>query len=152
WAIFINTLQHPSNSCNSLLAGETTMMGKEHFIETYGVPRYTLSSGGSGGAYTSLQVGDAFPGLFDGVYVTSAFPDALSIAYGGLDGHLLSHYFTVTDPTGFTDPQKVAVTGYLGIQAWLDAANQSQRTDPVPGRVDIAGYNSAVWNAAVPAA
>ena len=43
------------------------MMGKEHFIETFGVPLYTISTGGSGGAYTSLQVADAFPGLFDGV-------------------------------------------------------------------------------------
>ena len=49
--------------------------------------------GGSGGAYTSLQVADAFPGLFDGVVITSTFPDALSIAVAGLDAHLLTHYF-----------------------------------------------------------
>jgi hypothetical protein len=152
YALFINTLQHPSNSCNSFLAGETTMMGKEHFIETFGVPRFTVSTGGSGGAYTSLQVADAFPGLFDGVLISATFPDALSIALSGLDGHLLTHYFTVTDPASFTDDQKIAVTGYKGIQAWIDAANQAQRTDPVPGRVDIPGYNSAVWDSAVPAA
>jgi Tannase-like family of unknown function (DUF6351) len=152
WAIFINTLQHPSNSCNALVAGETTMMGKEHFIETFGVPLYTLSTGGSGGAYTSEQVADAFPGLFDGIRINAVFPDALSIALSALDGHLLTHYFGVTDPTGFTDDQKIAVTGYKGIQAWIDAANQAQRTDPVPGRADIPGYNSAVWDAAVPMA
>ena len=39
YALFINTLNHPTNSCNAFLAGETTMMGKEHFIETFGVPR-----------------------------------------------------------------------------------------------------------------
>ncbi len=151
WAVFINTLQHPSNSCNPFLAGEAAMMGKEHFIETFGVPAYTISMGGSGGAYTTLDIGDAFPGLFDGAIPTSTFPDAFSIANSGLDGHLLTHYFAVTNPTGFTDAQKVAVSGYKGIQAWVDAANQSQRTDPVPGRVDIAGYGSAVWNSAVPA-
>jgi len=150
YALFINTLNHPSNSCNPFLAGETTMMNKERFIETFGVPFFTVSMGGSGGAYTSLQVADAFPGLFDGVVITATFPDALSIAFAGLDGHLMTHYFAVTDPTGFTDAEKVAVTGYSGIQAFVDAANQSQRTDPVPGRVDIPGYNSAVWNAAVP--
>jgi hypothetical protein len=48
-------------------------------------------------------------------------------------------------------PQKVAITGYSGLQAFVDAANQGQRTDPVPGRADIEKYNSAVWNAAVPA-
>ena len=67
YALFINTLNHPTNSCNAFVAGETTMMGKEHFIETFGVPFYTISTGGSGGAYTSLQIADAFPGLIDGV-------------------------------------------------------------------------------------
>jgi hypothetical protein len=38
------------------------------------------------------------------------------------------------------------------MKAFVDAANQSQRTDPVPGRKDIDGYNSAVWNDAVPKA
>src|SRR4029453_13323881 len=58
----------------------------------------------------------------------------------------------VTNPTGFTDNEKVAVTGYRGIQGCIDAANQAQSTDPVPGRVDIPVYNSAVGDAAVPAA
>jgi hypothetical protein len=74
YALFINTLNHPTNSCNPFLAGETTMMGKEHFIETFGVPHFTVSTGGSGGAYTSLQVADAFPGLFDGVLISATFP------------------------------------------------------------------------------
>jgi uncharacterized tannase-like protein DUF6351 len=152
YALFINTLNHPTNSCNAFLAGETTMMGKEHFIETFGVPVYTISTGNSGGAYTSLQVADAFPGLIDGVSIGATFPDALSIALAGLDGHLLMHYFSATNPTGFTDAQKVAVSGYEGMKALIDAANQAQRTDPVPDRADIPGYQSARWNEAVPAA
>lgn len=150
YALFINSLNHPTNSCNAFLAGETAMMGKEHFIKTFGVPLFTVSTGGSGGAYTSLQVADEFPGLFDGVLIGATFPDALSIAYSGLDGHLLTHYFTVTDPSGFNDAEKVAVSGYKGVQAFFDAANQSGRTDPVPGRVDVTSYTSAVWNPVVP--
>ena len=152
WGIFINTLQNPSTSCNATVAGEATMMGKEHFIETFGVPTYTLSTGGSGGAITSEGVGNAFPGLFDGILISAAFPDTLAIPMSGADGHLLAHYFTVTNPAGFTVNQQVAVSGYKGQQAWYDAANQSGRIDPVPGRVDIPGYSSAVWNAAVPVA
>jgi hypothetical protein len=135
------------------------MMGKEHFIETFGVPFYTVSTGGSGGAYTSLQVADALPGIFDGVLVNSTFPDALSIALTGLDEHLLTRYFLTTNPTGFSDAQKLAATGYKTLRAWYDAALQSQRTDPVPGRADpippaplLGGYGSAVWNPAVPVA
>lgn len=151
YALFINTLNHPTNSCNAFLAGETTMMGKEHFIETFGAPAYTVSFGRSGGAYTSLQIADAFPGLFDGVEIAATFPDALSIALAGLDAHLLTHYFTAVNPSGFSDAQKVAVSGYAGMKAFIDAANQAQRTDPVPGRRDIEGYLSARWNDAVPA-
>lgn len=152
YALFINTLNHPTNSCNAFLAGETTMMGKEHFIETFGMPLYTMSTGGSGGAYTSLQVADAFPGLIDGVDIRATFPDALAIALSGLDAHLLTHYFTKTRPGGLSEAQQVAVSGYAGMKALIDAANQAQRTDPVPDREDIEGYQSARWNAAVPAA
>ena len=150
YALYINTLDNPSNSCNTFVAGESAMMGKEHFIKTFGRPNLTLTTGGSGGAYTSLGIADAFPGLFDGAFVNLVFPDATIIALSGLDGHLLAHYFTVTNPTGFTVDQQVAVSGYKGQQAWYDAANQSQRTDPVPNRPDIKGYSSAVWNSIVP--
>ena len=152
FALFTNTLQHPSNNCNSVLSGEAAIMTKEHFIETFGVPLYTVSHGCSGGSYGSIQLADALPGLFDGALIACTFPDPLGIAFSGSDGHLLTHYFAVTDPAGFTVAQKVAVSGYKGQQAFLDAANQSGRTDPVPGRVDIAGYSSAVWNPAVPVA
>jgi hypothetical protein len=127
-------------------------MGKEHFIETFGVPLYTISTGASGGAYTSLQVADAFPGLIDGVDIRATFPDALAIALSGLDAHLLLHYFTSVNPAGFSEAQQVAVSGYSGLKAFIDAANQAQRTDPVPNRTDVEGYQSARWNAAVPSA
>jgi len=127
-------------------------MGKEHFIETFGVPLYTISTGASGGAYTSLQVADAFPGLVDGVDIRATFPDALSIALSGLDAHLLLHYFTAVHPSGFSQAQQVAIAGYEGMKAFIDAANQAQRTDPVPNRTDIEGYLSARWNNAVSAA
>src|SRR5207253_7484087 len=120
YALFINTLNHPTNSCNADVAGETTMMGKEHFIETFGVPDFTISMGTSGGAYTSLQVADAFPGLIDGVVITSTFPDALSIAVAGLDARLLMRYFTVTNAAGFSEGQQVAVGGYHGMKAMID--------------------------------
>jgi hypothetical protein len=152
YALFTNTLNHPTNSCNAFLAGETTMMGKEHAIETFGVPDFTVSMGTSGGAYTSLQIADEFPGLFDGVLVNATFPDALSIALAGQDAHLLTHYFSAADRRGLTEAQQVAIAGYAGMKAFVDAANQSQRTDPVAGRSDVEGYAPAVWNEAMPAA
>src|SRR5262245_6669309 len=152
YVIFTNTLNHPTNSCNAFLAGETTMMNKEHAVETFGVPEFTVSMGSSGGAYTSLQIADEFPGLFDGILINATFPDALSIALAGADARLLAHYFAVTNPGGFSETEQVAVSGYSGTKAFIDAANQSQRTDPVPDRKDIEGYDSARWNEAVPKA
>jgi hypothetical protein len=152
YALFANTLHHPSNNCNAVLASEAAMMSKERFVETYGVPDFTVSAGCSGGSYGSAQPADRISGLFDAVLTSCTFPDPLSIALSGSDAHLLSHYWSVTDPHGFTDEQKVAVTGYKGMRAFMDAANQAGRTDPVPGRVDVEGYRSAVWSAVVPEA
>ena len=157
YALFINTLNHPSNSCNAFLAGETTMMGKEHFIETFGRPAFTVSTGCSGGAYTSLQIADAFPGLFDGVLVNCTYPDALAIALSGLDSRLLSNYYLTNNAAGLTESQIVAISGHKNARAWYDLALQSGRTDPVPGRVDsipvglLGPYTSAVWSPVVPA-
>ncbi len=159
YAVFINSLNHPTNSCNATLAGEATMMGKERFIKTYGVPTYTVSTGCSGGAYTSLQVADAYPGLFDGISISCTFPDALSISMTSLDAKLLSKYLKTSNGSAFTDDQMVAVSGHKNARAFYDMALQSGRTDPVPGRVDpipasplLGGYVSAVWNAVVPVA
>jgi hypothetical protein len=152
YALFGNTLQNPSQNCNGVLSQEAATMGKEHFIKSYGVPKYTVSMGCSGGSYGSSMLADARPGLFDGVLIACVFPDPLGIAFSGSDGHLLTHYYAVTNPTQFTVAQQVAISGYKGIQALYDAANQAGRTDPVPGRVDIAGYVSASWSPVVPVA
>jgi len=150
YALFTNTLNHPTNSCNVLVAAEATILGKEHFIETFGVPDWTISTGGSGGAYTTLQIADAFPGLFDGVMVALVFPDALALAMAGLDAHLLMHYYEKERPEPLTEEQEVAIGGYASLRAMTDAANQASRSDPIPDRQDIEGYKSAQWRAAVP--
>jgi hypothetical protein len=152
YAMFANTLQHASNNCNAVLASEATMMSKEQFIKTHGVPEFSVSAGCSGGSYGSSMPADRIPGLFEGILIMCTFPDPLSIALGGSDGHLLTHFWAVTDTTGFSDAQKNAITGYKSVTAFIAAANQSGRTDPVPGRVDIAGYVSAPFNPVVPAA
>jgi Tannase-like family of unknown function (DUF6351) len=149
-AMFANTLMHASNNCNAVLESESAMMSKEAFIEEFGVPDFTVSAGCSGGSYGSAQPADRIPSLFDGVLIMCTFPDPLSIAFSGSDGHLLSHLFFATNPGVFSDAQIAAITGYKSVAAFIDAANQSGRTDPVPGRVDIPGYVSASWNAIVP--
>src|SRR6202008_1172565 len=52
---------------NAVLQGEALMMLKEYFIENYGVPRWTVGSGGSGGAIQQLLITEIYPGLLDGL-------------------------------------------------------------------------------------
>ena len=158
YALFSNTLQHPSNNCNAVLSGEAAMMSKEHFIETYGEPHSTLSVGASGGSYGSFQLADALPGLFDGVLVALTFPDPMSIALSGMDARLLATYFVGPKAADLTSEQKAAISGYKlsgadGMQAMADAARQSGRADPVAGRVvpGIPEYDSGI-HSVVPAA
>lgn len=152
YAMFANTLHHASNNCNAVLASEAAMMSKEHFIKRYGVPDFTVSAGCSGGSYGSAQPADRLPKLFDGVMILCTFPDPLSIAFTGSDGHLMTHFLYATHPGVFSDAQIVAITGHKSVKAFTDAANQSGRTDPVPGRLDFPGYVSAPFNPIVPVA
>jgi hypothetical protein len=150
YAMFANTLHHASNNCNAVLASEAAMMSKEAFVKTFGAPSFTVSAGCSGGSYGSSQPADRLPGLFDGILISCTFPDPLSIAFSGSDGHLITNYIT-KNPGVLTDTQIAALTGYKNRKAFEDAANQAGRTDPVAGRVDYAGYVSGTFNAAVPA-
>jgi hypothetical protein len=150
YAMFANTLHHASNNCNALLASEAAMMSKEQFVKRHGVPDFTVSAGCSGGSYGSAQPADRLPKLFDGVLIACTFPDPLSIAFTGSDGHLITHFLYATHPGVFSDAQIAALTGHKGVKAFTDAANQAGRTDPVPGRIDFPGYVSAPFNAIVP--
>jgi len=157
YAVANNTLNHPTNSCNMVLSAEAASMTKEYFIKRFGAPKYTISTGTSGGAIASLQQNDAFPGLFDGALIDATFPDVLTIANTASDAHLLSNYFASSSPIAakFTPAQKTAISGYASEISLYANGNQMGRTDPVPNRAaptfpGLANYASAVWNAAVP--
>ena len=68
---------HGTNS-NHALSAETVMMLKEHIVEAYGPIRYTVGTGGSGGAIMQFTMASAYPGLLDGLIPNSTFTDALS--------------------------------------------------------------------------
>jgi hypothetical protein len=157
YALYANSLNNPSNNCNATLAAEAAMMGKENFIESYGPPLYTVAVGSSGGAYLGLQIADAMPGVFDGVFVDRTFPDALTLTNAALDAHLLAQYFLTDNSAGLSQAQMIAVSGHKNLNAWYDLALQSGRADPVPGRASaippsdaLGSYRSAVWDPAVP--
>ena len=132
YAVTSATLNVFGQNCNDLLASETHMMVKERFVESYGPPIFTIGTGGSGGSYQSHQTADNYPGVFDGIIVSSSFPDVTSATIFTLaDARLLHHYFTTTAPGLFAAEQQRAVAGF---GAWGSIPNLSRgaaRIDPV---------------------
>ena len=74
FAHMISTQNVMQQHCNDHLSGEALMMIKEHFIERYGVPAWTMGFGGSGGAIQQLLIAQNFPGLLDGILPSLTFP------------------------------------------------------------------------------
>lgn len=124
YGVVSSSLTSFETACNATVSAETAMVAKEHFVETYGVPRHTIGTGGSGGAIQQLQVAQNYPGILDAIAPTAAFPDAVSIAAGVSDCGLLERWFgrdggpagIIVDgqPSGkdLTTEQQVAITGF----------------------------------------
>ena len=72
-------------------------MTKERFVERYGVPRYTVGVGGSGGAIQQYVYGQNHPGLLDAGIPVQSYPDMTTQTIHVGDCELLEHYMDVTD-------------------------------------------------------
>ena len=82
---------------NMQLGGETALMTKERFVERYGVPRYTVGLGGSGGAIQQYLYGQNHPGLLDAAIPEFSYPDMVTQTIHVGDCELLERYMDVTD-------------------------------------------------------
>ncbi len=94
---------------NAVLQGEALMMLKEYFIERYGVPKWTMGSGGSGGAIQQMVITQMYPGLLDGLQPSASFPDS---SLHTADCGLLQNFWKIADAAVWTDSKKTAVEGY----------------------------------------
>ncbi len=87
------------------------MMVKEHFIEQYGVPSYTIGWGTSGGSMQQHLIAHNYPGLLNGITPGRSFPDALTFFTPISDCPLLVQAFDTSAQT-WTTEQKTAVAGW----------------------------------------
>lgn len=78
---------------NLQLGGETAVMLKEHFVQTYGTPAYTVSLGISGGAVQQYVYAQNHPGLFDAGIPIQSYPDMVTQTIYVPDCNLLEQYF-----------------------------------------------------------
>lgn len=131
YAVASASLNVFGNNCSDLLAAETAMMVKEHVVETYGVPRFTIGWGCSGGSYQSHQIADNYPGILDGIVVGCSFPDVTSVTnFTLMDARLLEVYFTKTAPDLFTREQQRAVSGFGQWGGIPNLSEGAKRLDP----------------------
>ncbi|MGH9119201.1 MAG: DUF6351 family protein [Acidimicrobiales bacterium] len=96
-----------STHYNLRLGGETALMLKEHFVETHGLPRYTVAVGGSGGAIQQYVYAQNHPGLIDAAIPQYSYSDMVTQTIHVGDCELLEHYFDATDRTNprWRDPE-----------------------------------------------
>jgi len=132
YGVAVATLNTFGNNCNDLLSSETILMVKERFIESYGVPLFTIGTGSSGGAYQSNQTGDNYPGTFDGIVTTNSFPDVTTGMIPMASSRLLDIYFNVTRPGMYTVDQQKAISGYLSVPGMINHMSnvRGPRMDP----------------------
>lgn len=98
YAILYSTGNRTSTHYNLILGGETALMLKEHFIESHGVPRYTVGVGGSGGAIQQYVYGQNYGDrVIDGAIAQYSYPDMVTQTIHIGDCELLEHYMDVTD-------------------------------------------------------
>ena len=109
FAFLISTELVNQQHGNAVLQGETLMMLKEYFIERYGVPKWTVGFGGSGGAIQQLLITEIYPGLLDGLQPSLAFPDS---TMNTPDCGLLQNFWRKADAAVWTDAKRTAVEGY----------------------------------------
>jgi Tannase-like family of unknown function (DUF6351) len=113
YAVASNSLNVQGNNCGDVSTAETMAMTKEHFIEVYGVPAFTIGWGSSGGSTQQHNIAENYPGLLDGLMTGRSFADgtfASSTSSG--EGRLFEHYFDKLAPGQYTDEQVMAVTGF----------------------------------------
>jgi len=100
--------------CNDVVSAETVMMLKEHIVETYGPIRYTLATGGSGGAHQQNLIASNYPGLLQGIMPSQHFQDTWTPYREFADCGLLARYYAAKQSAGsaWTEAQKAATDGH----------------------------------------
>ena len=117
FAVLSTALDNLGHNCNVVPAAESLMMAKERLVEQYGELRYTIGTGCSGGSITQAMVANAYPGIYQGLLTTCAYPDVASTAIQFFDLHMLRLYFEDPSKWGpgvvWTPQQMADVEGHI---------------------------------------
>ena len=148
YAVASSSLNVLDNNCSPIISAEAAMMVKEHFVEAYGAPRFTIGWGGSGGAIQQYDIAEAYPGILDGIVPSISFTDPFTTAGPVTDCSVLESYFkSDAGKALFTADQQQAVGGFNSFstcQSWVDTfAIRATATKSCDSSIPV----SEQWNA-----
>ncbi|NUT33487.1 MAG: hypothetical protein HOV79_10465 [Hamadaea sp.] len=147
YAVLTSSGNRTNTHYNLVLGGETALMVKERFIETHGVPLYTVGIGGSGGAIQQYIYGQNHGSrIIDAAIPQYSYPDMVTQTIHVSDCELLEYYMDVTDganPKWKSWPNR----------SWLEGLNASA-TVPNPYRGGTPGSTECIqgWRGLTPLA
>jgi hypothetical protein len=125
YVVAMNSMTDSSRNSNRVLMSETTMMMKEHVIDSYGPLKFTMGSGCSGGSINSNMNTSISPGLLDGVVTSCTYPDSETTSMEVGDCTMLVEAY-----------QKSELIGATGIWAGLTQAQINAKKAAINGHVD----------------
>jgi len=144
YAVVNSTGLRTNTHYNLELAGETALMLKEHFIESHGVPLYSVGVGGSGGAIQQYAFAQNQPGLLDAAIPQYSYSDMITQAIHVGDCELLEHYFDKTD-AGNAKWKNVlnrrAVQGLNAAVSPVISAGEANQWNQIYGFYSLLGLN-----------
>ena len=113
FAVALGSRNTLGTGCDDIVSAETVAMIKERFIEQYGLPKFTIGLGSSGGAMQQHLIAHNYPGLLDAITPVRSYPDTLTVVTDVIDCGLLNRYFdTVANPADWPGAKRAKVDGY----------------------------------------
>jgi hypothetical protein len=134
FVVMSHALDNAGHNCNIATQAESLIMAKEHVIDTYGMVRYTIGTGCSGGGLVQQQVANAYPGLYQGITPACSFTDAWSSGMQYVDYQLLRRYFE--NPSGWAPGVAWAPDDLQAVEGHPDPANAVTFTSTIPSSGD----------------
>jgi hypothetical protein len=133
YAVASSSLMAMGTDCNATPLVETAYMVKQHFIDDYGAPRFTMGNGCSGGSLAQMTAAVRYPGIIDAMNRQCAFQDFNSLQWQvQFDCSLLRAYYQ-SNSAGWTSAQIDAVEGrsaaYCAAQAGTENVYRPTRGD-----------------------
>jgi hypothetical protein len=110
YAVAAGSLNVMGSNNDDVKSAETVAKVKEHFIEEFGPPLFTIGHGASGGSMQQHMIGNNYPGLLDGIMPARSYPDVMSFLQPLYDCEVLEHVFDASSGK-YTTEQKGAVAG-----------------------------------------